>query len=184
MSAVELFRIAGEQHGYFTTAQAESNGLSRRALSQRARKGELEHEGYGLWRLAHWPADPRDDLHALAVRAPFGTFSHETALALLGVGDIIPSEIHLTIPESSRLSSRPGLRLHRSRTGAERERILRDGLWVSTATRALLDSAASGHDPSQLRAAARDARDRGLLTHADQERLGRHPAFVGEWWRA
>lgn len=181
MSAIDLLRIAGEQHGYFTTAQAESNGLSRRALNQRARKGEFEHEAYGLWRLSHWPAGPKDDLYALAVRAPFGTFSHETALALLELGEIIPSEIHLTIPESSRLSSRPGLRLHRTRTGAERERTFRDGLWVSTATRALLDAATAGHDTSQLRAAARDARDRGLLTRADQERIGRHRAFAGEW---
>ena len=183
MSNTDLLRVAGEQHGYFSTAQAEEHGLSRRALLHRAHIGEFEHLHYGLWRLAHWPLDPKDDLYALAVRAPSGTFSHETALSLLGLGDIIPSEIHITVPETSGLKPRPGLRIHRSRTGAARERTLRDGLWISTATRALLDTAAARHDPSQLRAAAREAVSRGLLTRDDQGRLSRLPAFAGEWWR-
>lgn len=183
MSTPELLRVAAEQHGYFSTAQAEEHGLSRRALLHRAQIGDFEHLHYGLWRLAHWPPDPKDDLYALAVRAPSATFSHETALSLLGLGDIIPTEIHITVPEASGLKPRPGLRIHRSRTGAECERMLRDGLWVSTATRALLDTAVAGHDPSQLRAAAREAISRGLMTRDDQSRLSRLPAFFGDWWQ-
>ncbi len=183
MSETELLRLAGEQHGYFSTAQAEEHGLSRRALLHRADNGRFEHLHYGLWRLAHWPIDPKDDLYAIAVRAPFATFSHETALSLLELGDIIPSEIHVTVPEKSGLKPRPGLRIHRSRTGAERERVFRDGLWVSTPTRALLDTADTGYDPSQLQAAAREARSRGLLTLDDQRRLSRIPTFGVSLWR-
>ncbi len=54
-----------------------------------------------------------------------------------GLPGIIPAVIDFSIPEASRLRSRPGIRLHRSRHQAGTDRILRDGLWVSTARRAL-----------------------------------------------
>lgn len=178
MSYADLLQLAGAQHGYFTTRQAAACGLSRRALLHRARIGELRHAAHGLWRLSMWPDGPNDELYALQAIAPFGTFSHETALALLGIGDFIPSEIHMTIPESSRMSPRPGLRLHRSRHGAERERILRDDLWISPPARALTDAARAGADPDQLREAAREARQRGLLRSADVSALRADPLFA------
>jgi predicted transcriptional regulator of viral defense system len=129
--------------------------------------------------LPHWPADPAHELYALQALAPFGTFSHDTALTLLGLTDIIPSTIHFTIPETSRLRPRPGVTLHRSRRGAMTDRNLRDGLWVNTARRALLDATREGADPDQLISAARDARERAMLTPDDLASLRRHPPFAG-----
>jgi predicted transcriptional regulator of viral defense system len=179
MSGGDLLATAAAQHGYFTTAQAAEHGISRRALTWRAQHGSAEHAGYGLYRLPHWPIDADDELYALQALAPFGTFSHETALALLGLSDIIPSTIHFTIPETSRLRSRSGVTLHRSRHGARTDRTLRDGLWVSSARRALLDAARGGADPDQLIAAARDARARAMLTPDDLAELRRNPPFEG-----
>lgn len=179
MSWEDLLATAGAQRGHFTTAQAADHGISRRALTWRAEHGSAERIEYGLYRLPHWPIDPNDDFYALRARAPFGTFSHETALSLLGLSDIIPAVIHFTIPETSRLRSRPGVTLHRSRHGAMSDRALRDGLWVSTARRALLDAAREGADPDQLVSAARDARNRAMLTPHDLEDLRRHPPFAG-----
>jgi predicted transcriptional regulator of viral defense system len=179
MSWDDLLAAAGERHGYFTTADAARHGISRRALTWRAGHGSAARVGRGLYRLPHWPAGPDDDLHALAALAPFGTFSHDTALALLGLSDIIPATLHLTIPETSRLRARPGVTLHRSRHGATVDRALRDGLWVSTARRALLDAARAGADPDQLVAAARDARARAMLTEADLADLRHHAPFAG-----
>jgi predicted transcriptional regulator of viral defense system len=130
-------------------------------------RGHIDRIERGLYRLSHWPAGPDDQLHALQAIAPFGTFSHETALDLLGLSDLIPRAIHFTIPESSRLGARPGIRFHRSRHNAGRDRSLRDGLWVSTARRALIDSARSGSDPDQLLGAAREAKQRAMLTADD-----------------
>lgn len=175
MSYADLLRIAGEQRGYLTTEQAEKAGISRRALNHRAKLGELDHAAYGLWRLSAWPASPEDELYALQALAPFGTFSHETALSLLGLGDVIPSEIHMTIPETSRIRPRAGLRLHRSRLGAERARILRDGLQISTPRQAIEDAAAAGMDPDHLRQAINDAKARGMLTSSDLARLASNP---------
>jgi len=175
----DLLAAAAAQHGYFTTELAAEHGISRRALSWRAQNGSAERIAHGLYRLPHWPPDPSDELYALQAIAPFGTFSHDTALTLLGLTDIIPSTIHFTIPETSRLRSRPGVTLHRSRRGAMTDRTLRDGLWVSTARRALLDAAREGADPDQLVSAARDARERAMLTPADLADLRRHPPFAG-----
>ena len=105
-------------------------------------------------------------------------FSHDTALSILGLGDLIPSSVHLTIPESSRPGPRVGLGLRRSRSAAMTDRHLRDGLWVSTAVRALLDTAGAGGDPDQMRSAAREARGRSLLSSADLARLRAHPLFA------
>jgi predicted transcriptional regulator of viral defense system len=179
MSWEDLLSIAAAQHGYFTTEQAAEHGISRRALTWRAQQGSAERIAHGLYRLPHWPPDPSDELYALQAIAPFGTFSHDTALTLLGLTDMIPSTIHLTIPETSRLRSRPGVTLHRSRHGGTTDRTLRDGLWVSTARRALLDAAREGADPDQLASAARDARERAMLTPDDLAELGRHPPFAG-----
>ncbi len=177
MSWIDLLATAAHQHGYFTSAQAAAAGISRRALTWRAEHGSAARAGYGLYRLPHWPAESNDDLYALQAIAPFGTFSHETALSLLGLSDIIPTAIHFTIPESSRLGPRAGIRLHRSRYHADQDRTLRDGLWVSTARRALLDSARIGSDPDQLIDAAQEARDRALLTTEDIARLREHRLF-------
>src|SRR6266487_1519988 len=122
MSRDDLLATAATQHGYFTTAQAAEHGISRRALTWWAQHGSADRVGHGLYRLPHWPIDPSDGLYALQAMAPFGTFSHDTALTLLGLSDIIPSTIHFTIPETSRLRSRPGVTLHRSRHGAAIDR--------------------------------------------------------------
>jgi predicted transcriptional regulator of viral defense system len=179
MSWEDLLGTAAAQHGYFTTEQAAEHGISRRALTWRVQNGSAERIAHGLYRLPHWPPAPSDELYALQAVAPFGTFSHDTALTLLGLTDIIPSTIHFTIPETSRRRSRSGVTLHRSRHGATTDRTLRDGLWISTARRALLDAARGGADPDQLVSAARDARERAMLTPADLAELRRQAPFAG-----
>jgi len=179
MSWEDLLATAADQHGYFTSAQAAAAGISRRAMTWRAEHGSAARAGYGLYRLPHWPTEPNDELYALQALAPFGTFSHETALNVLGLSDIIPGTIHFTIPESSRLGPRPGVKLHRSRRNADRDRALRDGLWISTPRRALLDSARLGSDPDQLINAAREAKARAMLTSEDIARLREHRLFGG-----
>lgn len=148
MPLEDLRHIAATQQGFLTTSQAAEQGVSRRALVGLADRGSLRRIGYGLYRLSHWPIGPLDDLHALQTQAPYATFSHETALNLLGLSDANPDSLHLTIPETARLGPRPGVRLHRSRHHAAEDRAHRDGLWVSTPARALIDAARDGADPA------------------------------------
>lgn len=56
------------------------------------------------------------------------------------------------------------------------ERTLRDGLWLTSPPRTFLDAARAGTDPEQLLAAARDARDRAVLSPRAIARLrARYP---------
>jgi hypothetical protein len=175
MSWDDLLATAAAQHGYFTTAQAAEHGISRRALTWRAQHGSAERVGHGLYRLPHWPAGPDDELHALQTVAPLGTFSHETALTLLGLSDIIPSAVHLTIPETSRLRSRSGVTLHRSRGP---RRTGPPGRPMGQHRASSPAGAREGADPDQLVSAARDARERAMLTPADLAELRRRAPFA------
>ena len=172
MSEPDLLSIAGRQHGYFTTAQAEAAGISRRALVGRERKGLLQRAAFGLYRLPQFPTDPLDELYALQAIAPGATFSHETALQLYALADILPRTIHMTVRPEAGLKPRPGITIHRSRIAPE-DRILRDDLWLTSPRRTLADCARLGVDPDQLLAALAEARDRGLLAVDDRHDLAR-----------
>jgi predicted transcriptional regulator of viral defense system len=162
MARSDLLQIAAAQQGYFRTRQALEAGWTRRALNWAAHNGEIEPMRYGLYRFAHYPATPRDELHELQTIAPEGTFSHETALMLWGLSDLLPRTTHFTVPLGSGFKPRLGITVHH-RALAAGERTLRDGLWITSLPRTLFDSARAGADPEQMLAAAREARERALL---------------------
>lgn len=60
----------------------------------------------GVYRLVHFPAGDHEDLTAVWLWSQHeGVFSHETALALHDLSDVLPSRAHLTLPRRS--PSRP-----------------------------------------------------------------------------
>ena len=175
MGEPDLLKLAAAQHGYFSTAQAEAAGISRRALLGRERRGLIERATHGVYRLAGTPASTLDPFYAFSVAAPAATFSHDTALELYGVSDVLPRTVHVTVPPESGLKKRPGFTIHRSEI-APGERQLRDGLWVTSLARTLADCARTGTDPEQLLAALEEGRARALLADHDLARLHRlHP---------
>ena len=178
MSEIALLELAGQQHGYFTTAQAESAGVSRRALAGRQRKGLLERTSHGTYRLPQYPPSPRDEFYALQTSAPGATFSHETALGFFDLSDVLPTTIHVTVDPSSGLKPRRGVTIHRSRI-EPRDRVLRDDLWLTSLPRTLLDCARLGTDAEQLLGALEAGRERGLLGGDDLKRLSRTYPFEG-----
>ena len=173
MSKDDLYAIAAAQRGYFRTGQALECGWTRRNLSTATAKGQIETVSYGLYRFAHFPATDRDDLYEIGTLEPRGSFTHETALTLYGLTDLIPRTTHFTIPPDAGFRPRPGITIHHSRI-TDDDRRLRDGLWITSPARTLLDGARSGLDPEQLLGAAHDARDRGLLTDEDLARIHSH----------
>ena len=177
MSRMDLFPIASLQHGYFRTAQALDVGWTRSGLNTAVNAGEIEKISYGLYRFAHYPATPQDELHELQTLAPDGTFTRETALTLLSMTDILPRTIHFAVPPASGFKPRAGVTVHHVRIAAA-ERVLRDGLWVTAPARTLLDSARAGVDPEQLLEAAREARASGLLAASDMAALRRHYPYT------
>ncbi len=177
MARQDLFPLAARQHGYFRTAQALEVGWTRAALNTSVNAGEIEKVSYGLYRFAHYPTTPLDELYELQALAPDGTFTRETALTLFGLTDLLPRTIHFAVPPASGFKPRAGVTVHHIRIGSA-ERVLRDGLWVTAPARTLVDSAKAGVDPEQLLDAARDARDSGLLSVSDLAAIRRHYPYT------
>ena len=169
-----LYRIAEPQGGYFTTAQALEAGVSRRLLSHYAAHGDLERVSHGNYRLHRFPVHRFGALIATALWAgPGSAISHDSALAVYGLGAAMPAVIHVTVPGAFR-GKRPGVVTHRASLSSA-EITLRDDVPVTRVERTLSDVAVTG-DPSLARDAAREAIERGLTTRARlSATVGEHP---------
>ncbi len=164
-----LGRVAESQGGYVTTAQAEEAGFHRNALRHHAREGgRLEHAGRGLYRLRFYPSSPFDHIAAawMLTGAEIAVVSHESALELYDLSDVIPSKVHLTLPRRYRHRKAPvGVRLHYPReplAGGEVRRV--HGLPTTSVERTILDSLEAGTQPEQIEMAVQQAVDRALTT--------------------
>jgi predicted transcriptional regulator of viral defense system len=161
-----LFHIASGQAGYFTAAQARECGFSRALRSHHTKGGRFIHIRHGLYRFHEYPSSPREHVLAawLSVGKDVSVVSHESALDLLDLSDVIPDAVHLTVPRSRRsLPSMPGVKIHTTgRPIGPEERWIRDGIAVTSATRSILDAAENGADPEQIELAVAQAVERGL----------------------
>jgi predicted transcriptional regulator of viral defense system len=163
----DLFATASEQAGYFTTAQAHRAGFSSPLVRYHARTGRFVHVAHGLYRLRDYPSTPREEVLAAWLRlAPRAVVSHESALDILDLSDVIPDAIHLTVPRTYRKVTRlPGVVVHTTlRPVSHRDTVTRDGLRLTNAARTIVDVADSGLPPDQVERAARSAVERGLAT--------------------
>lgn len=163
----ELYDVASEQAGYFTTAQAGSAAFSRALIRHHVRTGRFIHIAHGLYRLRDYPSTPREEVLAAWLRlAPKAVVSHESALDILGLSDVIPDAIHLTVPRTFRnLTPLPGVIVHTTvRAVRPSDIVTRDGLRLTHAARTIADVAESGLAPDQIQRAVRSAIERGLST--------------------
>lgn len=162
-----LFATATEQAGYFTAAQARDCGFSSPLLTHHAKSGRFVRVARGLYRLRDYPSSPREELLAAWLRlAPNAVVSHESALELLGLSDIIPNLIHLSVPRTRRkLSRRSGVALHTTTRPLDgSDVVVRDGMRLTAPARTIADVAVAGVAPEQVVRAARQAIDRDLTT--------------------
>ena len=92
--------------------------------------------------------------------------SHDSALDMLQLSDVVPAAVHLTVPRSKRnLPSIAGIKIHTtSRVINPEDVVIRDGMSVTSATRSILDAAETGTSPEQIEAAVAQAVERGLAT--------------------
>jgi len=163
-----LFERASEQHGYFTAEQARACGFAWDLLAHHARSGRFIRIRRGLYRLRDYPSSPREDVIAawLVVGMNEAVVSHESALELLDLSDVVPTAIHLTVPRSKRhLPILPGVRVHTSVKPLLPDEIaVRDGIRLTAATRSILDAAQAGTAPEQIEVAIAQAVRAGLAT--------------------
>ncbi len=130
--------------------------------------GRYDRVRQGLYRLRHFPSSPHEHVVAawLPLRDAGGVVSHESALELYDLSDVIPAAVHISLPRSKRgQRPRPGVRLHaikRPPEASEVRTLL--GMQVTTPERAILDSLKSGTQAEQIELAVGQAIQRGLTT--------------------
>lgn len=183
-----LYQIAEQQAGYFTAGQAEAAGMDRSTLRHHARLGgRYERVQRGLYRLRHFPSSPHEHVVAawLPLRSSGAVVSHESALELHGLADVIPAAVHVSVPRAKRgVRPRPGVRIHTLEFPlAEDEVRTVDGIPVTSPERTIVDALDSGSSPEQVALAMRQALDRGLttrrrLTEAAKGRSTRVRSFI------
>ena len=164
-----LYRTAESQAGYFTTQQAIDAGMDRSTLSRHARPGgRYVRVRRGLYRLRHFPSSAHEHVVAtwLGVGDPDVVISHESALELYDLSDVIPNTVHVSMPRTKRgQRPRPGVRFHTlERPPASNDVRSLHGIPVTTPERSIVDALAAGTQPEQIELAIQQALERGLTT--------------------
>jgi predicted transcriptional regulator of viral defense system len=158
-----LFTLASQQGGYFTAAQAKSTGYSYQAQAHHVSAGNWHRIDRGLFRLAEWVPELHDDLIRWTLWSKDrAVVSHETALAVHGIGELESPRIHLTVPPGYSMRDEAVI-LHHADLPVD-DIIEQAGFRSTTVLRSLIDIAAAGVDEDQLARAIQEGREGGLLT--------------------
>jgi predicted transcriptional regulator of viral defense system len=161
-----IYDIAENQAGYFTAKQAFEAGYSRPNLLYQTRRGKFIRVYRGVYRLALFPGSPIEDLFLALLRAgPKSVISHESALSVYDLSDVMPGEIHITLPRTSSRRGK-GIRYH-TKTISDYDITQYEGLRITTVGRTIIDLAESGFEPVQLKKAIEEAINRGFITEDD-----------------
>ena len=165
-----LYRTAAPQGGYFTTSQANEVGYSGALLAYHERTGHLERAARGILRLTHYPPGDHEDLIVTWLWSEqAGVFSHQTALAMHELSDVLPSRHHLTVPASW---STRRLRVPKKVILLHADVPKRELAWmgpvpVTTPLRTVVDCTLAHVEPDLVRQARAQALKRGLFTAAE-----------------
>jgi predicted transcriptional regulator of viral defense system len=169
--SIALSAIAHEQGGYFTAKQAIEAGYGYKHLDYHETAGNFERVDHGLYRLPTVPPAEHDDLIRLTLWSrnqkdePQAVVSHDSALVLHELTELLPNLTHLTVPLKFRKPAPLGCVLHKgSVVPSEIEE--RSGFRVTKPLRTLLDAAAGELSQEQLEKAVKQALTRGFVRHA------------------
>ena len=167
--ADRLFEVADRQAGYFTSRQAREAGYDYRLQHYHRERGNWIPVGHGLYRLRQYPDVEDEELVRLSLWSrdrggrPQAVVSHETALRLHDLTDLMPDRVHLSVPKGFRKEPPKGIVLHKARL-KDGDVEDRRGYRVTTPLRTILDIARSPRvSPEHLEAAVAEALERGLV---------------------
>jgi len=160
-----LYKIAENQAGYFTTSQARVVGYSWERLSNLTKTNKFIRIEKGLYRLNNFPFSSNEDLFlAILKSGPKSILSHETALSVYELSDVLPGEIHIIIPKT-RSRRRKHVKYHIQKISDD-EITKYKGLPITTVERTIIDVLNSGGDILQVKKAIIEALNRGMTTKA------------------
>jgi predicted transcriptional regulator of viral defense system len=170
-----LTTLAASQGGYFTSKQAAAIGYTAPKRNYHVHVGNWVREQRGIFRLSTQPIPVRPDLILWWLwsrnrqEQPQGVYSHQTALSLHELTDVMPSRLNMTVPKTFRRSAAipKSVVLHMADLPpSDIEQV--DGVPVTRALRTLIDVAASGEVPlPDLQLAFAEATGSGKITRAE-----------------
>ncbi len=162
----KLYVLAEVQQGNFTAQQAQDAGYSPQLLQKYLHANRIARVRRGVYRLVHHPAGDQEELIVLWLWSEqAGVFSHETALSLHRISDVLPSRFHLTLPlawKKRRLRVPDRVTLYYENL-LKPERTWVGAVPVTTIARTLSDCLDANVTTDTIRAAVRDVSRRGLL---------------------
>jgi predicted transcriptional regulator of viral defense system len=138
-------------------------------LTYHVRRGIFQRVHRGVYRFRDYPFSPREEVVAawLAVGKDVAVVSHESALDLWELSDVVPAVVHLTVPRARRSRARRppvGVVVHTSARPWEDGEVRRNrGPRVTSPERTILDAAETGTQPEQIEMAIAQSVLRGGL---------------------
>jgi predicted transcriptional regulator of viral defense system len=168
-----LYEIAESQAGYFTASQAQKVGFSLERLSSNTKKGRFLRVARGVYRLVRFPGSAHEDLFVAWLRTGRkAVISHESALSVYDLTDVLPGETHVTVPETAS-RRRKGIRQHTNQLDPD-EITHREGLPVTTVARTISDVCFGGLAEELVQQAIEEALERGLTSQDELLRYANH----------
>ena len=178
----ELIAIAEENDGLLTSMQARNAGILDSVLVRLAQRGRLERTARGVYRIAHFPQSRFSQYREALLWAetnrgpesPDVALSHETALALYGISDANPQQVHITVPKAVRLRrERPKwIAVHHGDL-QPLDVTLHEGLSVTSVGRTIRDVLETTGRIDLARQAVADAKRTGFIRETEAARLKR-----------
>lgn len=178
-SESKLFEIAESQQGYFTSRQAKVSGYKDNTHPYHVRSGHWIRVHRGIYRLTRFPESERPDLMIWALWSCNrsgkieGVYSHQTALSIHRLSDLLPDKLHITVPLSFRRNSviPKILVIHRKQLPQDAI-VLMNGYFVTTPYQTLVDIIAEAHISHELiLQAVKAAADRGIIAQTMLKQL-------------
>lgn len=170
-----LFQVAESQQGYFTSQQAEECGYYRSHFHRYLESGAWTKEDRGIYRLVRYPLKDRPELVHWTLWSrdkqgePQGVWSHETAMDIHDLSDVMPAKMHMTVPGGFRKGTAiPNvLQLHYGEIDpSDLER--HQGYRVTTPLKTLIDVANEGKlSPDLIAQGLQEALQRGQITRKE-----------------
>ena len=184
-AAKRLYEIAEGQHGFFTAKQAKAAGFAENTHPYHVQAGNWIREHRGIYRLASFPRGERPDLMLWSLwsrnrgEAAQGVFSHETALSLYDLSDVMPAKLHMTVPISFRRNSEtPRVLVLHLADLPQSDIGVAYGVRVTKPMRTILDLLTGGQvSPATLRQAVREGLRRGQIRRSEIAEARKHLAY-------
>lgn len=165
-----LFKVAAAQEGLFSAAQAKDAGCSQQLLGRYLATGKIERVQRAIYRVALFPRGENEDLIALWLWSKTeGVFSHESALFLHQLSDVLPARAHLTLPKAwahRTVKHPPGVVVFYDDLPDE-DRTWHGPVPVTTVRRTLADCLHADVSAELVAQASRQAAERGLISSAE-----------------